>query len=327
MTVEDLGWRGREMESRRRVLRARGVPEAFVEPIATRGDNVATYAGGLVVLVPLLASIGLAWLGFEAYGRFRAASASAFAHANGAWLWASDGAAGWIGVIGLLFAIIGGNGWLYALLTLRLRPHPAPSLAASMLREEGAGQGKPISDALLRRSVARAAPGARSADDLLLAVARDQRRLWSGFTLLIAIPSMAFALAGSNSGWAAGPLGVVRHGLTSEHRYAWVTARSVTLGCNETKDDHALEYAVAFPGWTAELGPAGDQQGGRTLPEATWISGLAKTDGLLRYLKTPRRRWSWLDRDPMHPACLAYWRAVADTVQPGALDRLLSVTP
>lgn len=325
MSVEDVSWRGREMSLRRRVLRARGVPEAFVEPIATRDDNAATFAGGLIVLVPLLASIGLAWLGFLAYERFRAGAAARFAATHGGWLYASEGWAGWVGVLGLFFALIGANGWLYALATLRVRPYPAPSLAASMLRQEAGGHGREISDALLRRSVLRATGRARSADELLIAVGRDQRRLWSAFTLAVAIPSLALALAGSGGVWSAGPRGLVRRGLVGEQSYRWTAARSVKLGCNETKDMHALVYEVAFPGWTVDLAPGGDQQGGKTLPEAMSIRGLLRTDAALRALHVPRRRWAWLDRDPMHPACTAYWRAVGDAVEPGAADRLLSL--
>jgi hypothetical protein len=327
MTVRDSAWREREIAGRRALLRRRGVPEPFIEAIASRDDNASTFGGGVVVIVPLLALLGLYWWGFEAYVAHRTAQVVSLGHAAQGWVYGPTGWVGWVGALVLLLSGIAAVGWLHARVAYKVPPWPGPSLAASVLRTPaGEHMAAALADVLSRRLL-RDAFQAPSADALLERFGRRQTRGWAIFTLATAVPAAAAIAVGDDGWWALGPKGGVLHQYGMTHAVAWADARSVTLGCNETKDTHDLKYEVAFPGWTQDLGNDGDTLGGKTMAERDRIAGVLRADAQLRAQKTPRLRWSWLDKDPMHPACLAYWRAVADTVEPGSLDRLLSLAP
>lgn len=304
---------------RRDVLRSRGVPEAFINKLATRREGVLGFAGGVIFLVPFLAAIGLWWLVFNRAMRVPWNHVVQIAGERGAWLYSATGNLFWIGLIGSLFAVVFACGWLFSLPMLRVPPHPGPSSAASALRTPASGSADFIVDWSARRSALHARDAA-TADDFLRAFARHQVWAW-GVVALVMVGFCAAAIAaGSGTYWLAGPAGLQRHDLLTDKSYAWSDATRVTVGCNETDSAHRLIYEVQMADWSVDLG--GEADGADTIRARDRLDSLERIDAILRSAKVPYEVWRWRNRDPRARACLAHWARIAG--DPARIDRLLA---
>lgn len=87
---------------------------------------------------------------------------------------------------------------------------------------------------------------------------------------------------------------------------SWSSAVAVETGCNHVErkekiSDHII-YEVRFPdGTTTRLGDATPLRG-------SWLDAMEKIDSLLVASSVKFSHWLWLDRDPMHPLCIAALR-------------------
>ncbi len=312
--------RRRQAEAERRdVLRSRGVPEAFINKLATRREGVLGFAGGVIFLVPLLAAIGLWWLVFNRAMRMPWNHVVQIAGERGAWLYSATGTLFWIGLFGSLLAVIFACGWIFSLPMLRVPPHPGPSSAASALRTPATGSGDFIVDWSARKSAIHARDAA-TADDFLRAYARHQVRAWGLVAFVMTGCCAAAIAAGSVTYWLAGPAGLQRHDLFTDKSYSWSDATLVKVGCIETDFAHRLIYEIQLADWSVNLGSESD---GADINRARdRLDSLERIDAILRSAKVPYELWRWRNRDPRARACLAYWARVAgDPVQ---IDRLLA---
>lgn len=94
--------------------------------------------------------------------------------------------------------------------------------------------------------------------------------------------------------------GIYRDG--SETVYLWSDIEFVEVGCNETSDSSSLIYQLHFSdGWDIDL--ADSDPVGMTLLEA-----LERADDTVLAHNKEFKLWEWLERNPMHPECLAHYR-------------------
>lgn len=100
----------------------------------------------------------------------------------------------------------------------------------------------------------------------------------------------------------------------------WADAVKVELGCNHVTGRNAYDsliYRVHFPGRyfvSLESGVAfGD-----------WLDAAEEIDAELRSSGAEFRRWNWLDRDPLDPACLNVMRRSFEQDYP-RIERLLRI--
>jgi hypothetical protein len=91
----------------------------------------------------------------------------------------------------------------------------------------------------------------------------------------------------------------------------------VDLGCNKGKDGGSLIYEVRFSGGKKHRLPNSGTYSG-----TGWFEALERVDALLSDGDVHFRRWSWLNRDPLHPACLAHHRELYGTKR---IDSLLRI--
>ena len=106
----------------------------------------------------------------------------------------------------------------------------------------------------------------------------------------------------------------------SSRRHDLKAATALTTGCNRTDKSNRLIYDVHLAsGETFNLGDA--KATGRSR-----VAAIEKIDAVIDR-GVEHRRWSHLDRDPVHPACLGYWASQFDRDGLQRLTRLLRLTP
>lgn len=100
----------------------------------------------------------------------------------------------------------------------------------------------------------------------------------------------------------------------------WADARRVELGCNHVDgDSDSLIYKVHFTdGEWVNLAYADP------LPGDDWLTAAEQIDAELAAGGAEFRRWSWMDRDPLHPLCL---RVMQQSFGPNfwRIERLLRI--
>jgi hypothetical protein len=98
----------------------------------------------------------------------------------------------------------------------------------------------------------------------------------------------------------------------------------VELGCNHVTGRDTGDfviYQVRFrDGSSVDLGAARPTTG-------DWLQRLETIDARLRSAGATFKRWEWLGRDPVHPACLAEERAELGEDGYRRLSALLRVQP
>jgi hypothetical protein len=104
--------------------------------------------------------------------------------------------------------------------------------------------------------------------------------------------------------------------------HAWRDATEVELGCNHIGGRNAADniiYDVTFAD-----GASVDVALGIPLRGGDWLENAERIDAQLREGGASFRRWSWMQREPLHPACLAVMRQNFGADYP-RIERLLRV--
>lgn len=310
-----------ERRSRADWLGALGVPVRFRDAIINAPNNLLTSRGG--------AAVGLAMVG-TAIGVMAAAffwlegdvqeRAVALATQSGASLTHVNVG---MGPTLLLFGLLGLMGWVSGVLAGRYRVNGFLSYAAGMLNSPPRqGLTRRATQWMLRGSVRQAGSRSATVDDFLRATASDQARRWGMATIMLLLPAILLTMLETNSFWVAGPSGIIEHRMFppfSSRRYDLSDARALTTGCNHTEKNNHLIYYVGFStGERFDLGNTQSLKGNK-------IVAVEEIDANIDR-KIAHARWSHLDRDPLHPACVNYWAGQINTDGQRRLAKLLRLT-
>jgi hypothetical protein len=297
-----------------------GVPAPFRGAIIDAPNDWMTTAGGVVIGLAMVAiAVGImvaALMSLDAYVQARAV---ALATQIGAPLVYVDVG---MGPLVLLFGLIALMGWFSSVLSGRHRVNGFLSSAAAMLNGPPKQVGVQwVMQRLLRGTIRRAA-GAATVDDFLRDISRRMSRRWAIATIVLLPPAVILTVLETNSFWVAGTAGIVEHRMFppfSSRSHDLSEAATLTTGCNHTEDNENLIYDIGFPpGLQYNLGRASAVEGSKL----TAIEAIdAQIGGRVEH-----RRWSHLDRNPLHPTCLDHWMKQFDSDGRRRLGRLLHVT-
>jgi hypothetical protein len=307
-----------ERRSRADWLAELGVPAPFHDAIidAPKDRTTAVSGNPLMILAALAVLIGIgmaAFLGLDGYVRMRAAG---LAEETGATLtYVNVG----IGPLILMFGLILLGGWTGGVLAGRswhaaaamINKPPPPGLARNATRWIIAGS--------IRRAASRGAP----VDGFLRGMVKDYTRRWGIGAATLLVPALLMTVLETNSFWVAGPSGIVEHRMLppfTSRRYELKEVTGLTTGCNNTEKSNRLIYQVQLAsGGTFGVGDA-------KVVNGRGIEAIEEIDARIDR-GVEHRRWSHLDRNPVHPACLGYWASQFDKDGLARLIRLLRLTP
>lgn len=309
-----------ERDARAAWLAKLGVPAPFRDAIIDAPHDRTSAAGGAVLGLAMVAVvIGVtiaAFIGLDAYVRTRAMAVAA---ENGATLVDVNVGAG---PLILLFGLIVLAGWIISVRSGRHRVNGFLSSAAAMINTPPPQTGiRWVMQRVLSGSIRQAA-GAATVDDFLHGMSRHQARHWGIAAIVLLLPAVILTALETNSFWVAGPAGIVEHSMlrpfsSVHHDLGAVT--TLTAGCNHTDNSEILIYEAGLGSGDAfDLGGADAVAGSKLAAieaiDARLGSGVA------------RQRWSHLDRDPLHPACVSYWAGQFDSDGRRRLTRLMRLT-
>jgi hypothetical protein len=140
-------------------------------------------------------------------------------------------------------------------------------------------------------------------DEFLRAMTGDQARRWGITAIVLLLPAILLTVLETNSFWLAGPSGIIEHRMFPPFSRRWhdlSDARVLTTGCNRTEKSNHFIYDVRLSsGERFDLGGTQPVKGNK-------IGAIEEIDAKFDR-KVEHKRWSHLDRDPVHPACLNYW--------------------
>lgn len=311
-----------ERVSRVEWLASLGVPAAFHDAIIDAPTGWLIAAGGVVLGLGMVAgAIGATVAAFFWLDGHVHAQAMALAQQTGATLIHVNVG---IGPLLLMFGLLGLMGWAGGNLSGRYRVNGFPSSAASMINKPPPpGFTRTATRWVLSGSVRRAAAKAASVEAFLLAMVGDQARRWGIGAAVLLAPAVVLTVLETNNYWVAGPSGIIEHRLLppfSSRTYDLASATALITGCNHTDKGEYLHYDLEFAsGASFNLGNAKGVSG-RSAPAVEQID--AKLERAIHH-----QRWSHLDRDPVHPACLRYWGAQLGQFGQGRLAKMLRLTP
>jgi hypothetical protein len=140
--------------------------------------------------------------------------------------------------------------------------------------------------------------------------------------IVLLLPAIVVMVLETNNFWVAGPAGIVEHRMFppfSSRRYDLTEARALISGCNHTDKNDRLIYNV-------RLSPDGQFDLGDTQPFGGSKIGAIEAIDAKVDRKIEHRRWSHLDRDPVHPSCLRHWAGQFDRDGQRRLAKLLRLT-
>lgn len=109
-------------------------------------------------------------------------------------------------------------------------------------------------------------------------------------------------------------------GSTAPH--AWRDATEVEVGCNHIEGRNAADNII-FDVKFAD-GDAVDVSLGMPLRGGDWLESAERIDAQLREGGASFERWSWMNREPLHPACLSVMRRSFGADYP-RIERLLRI--
>jgi hypothetical protein len=306
------------LQQRRDILTARGVPEAFIENIATRRDYLIS---------PTITALAFSFMGIGLGAGLASWLIDHFAD----WMWDYVTHAGLnvnarlffysnIQQFSFIFLMIGIMGipsllWLY--FNRKVAPYPAPNETATSLREPANDQ---ISHWMLRY-IQHEAQTAKTETEFLAGSSKGSLIVVSWMTAgLFVIAGIIFAL-GHGHFWALYPDRLVAHDFGQEKVYRLEDVTTVTLGCNHTDDGEYLIYKLHFAGGKFNL-----DDGDLELTEAAFLDRLEQVNNDLRLKPNIKfERWKWLKRDPLARECIGYWQEVGGADGKARIERLLAV--
>ncbi len=297
----------KQLENRRQILRARGVPEAFIDKLATRGDGVVSelmvMVAGFAVLF-VFGVTGVFWI-TPALGQL---GRLLYGHARPALL---------IGSEGLTFGMVFG---MLALLLVSLlmagastlfrrpaRPWPAYSAAASRLRQLGRGEKL----ASLRPNKAYAALAAQPDDTAFLdaLAARNLRAAWRT-PVVFAVAFIVACVVASQCYWRLTATAYEVHRPWGSHVYPLSTVESAEITCGlQGRAMDVFHYWLVFPEGRYDIA----EMQIFTQPELNWqgmVDRVAVVNRGLLARKVPVNAIGGRgDTAARFNACLAKWRA------------------
>ena len=310
-----------ERQARADWLATLGVPGHFRDAIIDAPNNQLTSRGGtalgLAMVAVTIAIMVAAFLWLQDHVQARAAAVAlqtgaSLTHVNVG-----------VGPLILLFGLLALMGWIASTLAGRHRVNGFLSSAAGMLNSPPRqGLTRRATQWILSGSVRWAGDRSATVDDFLRGMAGHQARRWGIAAIVLLLPAVLLTVLETNSFWVAGPSGIVEHRLFppfSSHRYELSAARALTTGCNHTDKNNRLIYQIRFA--ADEQYNLGDTKSirGSKLKAIEEID--AKVDRSIEH-----RRWSHLNRDPVHPTCLAVRTGQFDGDGQRRLAKLLRLT-
>ena len=298
-----------------------GVPERFHDAIIDAPNSKLSGGWGAVLgLAMLAAAVGVmvpAFMWLDGHVQSRAV---AVATQNGATLTHVNVG---IGPLLLFFGLLTLMGWVGGVLSARYRVNGFLSSAAEMLNSSPSpGLTRRAMHWILGGSVHRAGSRSTTVDEFLRAMAGDQARRWGMAAIVLLLPAVPLMALETNSFWVAGPSGIVVHSMLppfSSRRYDLSDARVLTTGCNRTDKSNHLIYDVRL-----SSGERFDLAGTRSL-KGSKIGAIEEIDAKIDP-KIEHKRWSHLNRDPVHPTCLYHWAGQFDRDGQRRLAKLLRLT-
>lgn len=100
----------------------------------------------------------------------------------------------------------------------------------------------------------------------------------------------------------------------------WNELTSVELGCNHTDDSDFIIYSISSSSSSVRLSSF------QALNDSNMLDALIEVDSYIRrHSGVEFRRWKWLRRDPLHPACLNHFSKTLGDEQYSQLVTLLRV--
>ena len=310
-----------ERQARADWLATLGVPASFRDAIIDAPNNRLTSRGGtalgLVMVAVAIGAMVAIFLWLQGHVQARAADLAA---QSGATLTHVDVG---IGPLILLFGLIALMGWIGSALAARWRVNGFLSSAAGMLNSTPAqGLTQRVTQWILSGSVRWAASRFTTVDNFLRGMADHQARRWGIAALVLLPPAVLLTALETNSFWVVGPSGIVEHRMFppfSSRRYDFSEARALTTGCNHTDKSNRLIYEIYLSsGEHFDLGDTEPFTGNK-------IGAVEEIDANVDP-KIAHRRWSHLERDPVHPTCLTAWARQFDRDGQGRLAKLLRLT-
>ncbi|MEP3654576.1 MAG: hypothetical protein ABJO36_06745 [Litorimonas sp.] len=100
----------------------------------------------------------------------------------------------------------------------------------------------------------------------------------------------------------------------------WVDAELVELGCNQTDDGGNLIYEVTWPDGKSKRLPIDTSINGKD-----WLTNLESVDTKISSAGATFERWSWNNRNPLHPKCLRGFYAELGPEGKSRIDSLLRI--
>jgi len=310
-----------ERQARTNWLATLGVPVPFRDAIIDAPNDRLTSTGGTALALAMVAvTIGAtvaAFLWLQGHVEVRAAVVAA---QSGASLVHVDVG---LGPLVLMFGLLAFMGWAASTLAGRYRVNGFLSSAAAMLDSPpNQGLKRRATQWILSGSVHWAAERSTTVDDFLRGMAGHQGRKWGTAAIVLLLPAVLLTVLETDSFWVAGPSGIVEHRMFppfSSRRYDLIEARALTTGCNHTNKSNRLIYEIRLSsGEQFDLGGTEPFRGNK-------IRAIEEIDARVDR-KIEHKRWSHLNRDPVHPTCLTVWAGQFDRDGQRRLATLLRLT-
>jgi hypothetical protein len=312
-----------ERSARIKYLEGLGVPrnyhDAIIDAPTTKMMRYGGPALGLTLTALTIVVMVGAFLWLTNYVEARAADVAAQIGAT--LIYVNVG----IGPLLLFFGLLCFTMWAFCVAARQHKVQGFRSSVAGMLNPHPGvpARTKLVMKWVMMGSVKRAAARSNDIDGFLYAMAADQARICAIAAFLLIVPAIAFTALETNSFWVAGPSSVDEHRMfppfSSQH-HDLKDVKKVVAGCNNTDKSDRLIYDIYFAsGDSFGLADAQPAKSGDTHPIEVIDAGLARD--------IVHERWSHLNRNPVHPACLNHWAAVMGPDGARRLVSLLRLTP